>query len=401
MGSLKQRHDVVWSQPFGKHPELQWLLELSDLQASMVSLPDMSLHTLQPDAASLDFQPQWPAGLSRGNPQSDGASSATTPPSKPASASGASDHGSPSRRQQSGGKKGGGHGGKPSATKKCNRCNVLKEPAAFQKGQAMCGECYNHVRNCRAFARRNGEGDWFDHLEVKHQGQVVKAYSKEAAMAKKEARRVKFNLKEFIEQFSASTGRRYEGHRVMMWFGAYQEWARSAAGGFLTDPEIDANWQAWTSSLKRFADKKGPRGAMRLPVKVQDVLIDYDDLAQTRALKQSGKVGKGVTDEQIQDRFDAWAMNNHEDALLDMSSLRDGMGSAAVQSSSLTDDAWTGAFGATDMHMLKKDGMGLMRKASGKMDASDDDNEETDDEAGQGTDPKNTWWDREQDLHGQ
>ena len=251
------------------------------------------------------------------------------------------------------------------------------------------------------FARRVGEGDWFDHLDVKHQGQVVKAYHKESCLAKKEARRIRFNIKEFVEQFSASTGRRYEGQKIMMWFGQYQDWARTAAGGYLTDPEIDANWQTWSVSLKRFSDKKGPRGAKRLPVKVQDVLIDYDDLSHTRGLKQSGKVGKNVTQEQLQDRFDAWAMNNHDESLLDMASLRDGMGSAAVASASLsTEETWSGAFGANDMHMIKKDGLALLRKASGKGNGEEeqDDEEEDDDEDEDSEQGKPKWWDRDQDL---
>lgn len=237
------------------------------------------------------------------------------------------------------------------ANRRCTQCRQLKPPSMFSQSKGKCSPCDNKFRNVRAFAQRSGLAQWFDSLPPEKQNHVVKAYSKEVDVAKKEGRRTKFSLKTYKEEFSAATGYRYEGRRRFMWYGAYVEYAKSASGGFLTEDEIKANWSRWEADPTTPRNQHGPRGSCQLAVPIENDIVDYNDVSRKRTLGQEQKLSKDTSDENMAKRFKLQVVGGHasDDAIVDMGQLRKQTDSAYAfnATSAASASSWQGGLPST------------------------------------------------------
>ena len=93
----------------------------------------------------------------------------------------------------------------------------------------------------------------------------------------------------------------------MLWKGAYEEWAKSAQGGFLSQQEIDASWQRWEADPEHPVDHRGPRQAKRLAIPNHTTNIEnYEGISSKKKIERIGKVNKNVSDEELDSRAGAF-----------------------------------------------------------------------------------------------
>ena len=127
--------------------------------------------------------------------------------------------------------------------------------------------------------------------------QCERNFNDEWDKAKKTNQKMNFSIKTVIQSLEAKSGQRYENEAPMMWKGAYKEFARSAAGGFLTGEEVEANWSAWLNDPAHPRDNDGPRGFVQLAIPdARKRLVSFNELGQNRALQLANKFGKQTTD---------------------------------------------------------------------------------------------------------
>ena len=187
--------------------------------------------------------------------------------------------------------------------KKCSRCKVSKEAGEFNKDQSKCKGCNNEERGFKATLQSQMGAWWLNKTSTADPqllAEVEKRYVAARAIAGKEGKKLVFNAKVIIEEVKATTGKRFEREAPMMWEGQYKEWAGSAAGGFLTPDEAQAQWDAWDKNEFHCRDWDGPRGYMQLAVTgYAKRVVEFDEVAKSKSYKGEQKLGKNLTEEQL------------------------------------------------------------------------------------------------------
>ena len=89
----------------------------------------------------------------------------------------------------------------------------------------------------------------------------------------------------------------------MMWQGAYFEWAKTAAAGYLTQPEMEANWKMWDENPEHPRDWDGPRGFMQLAIPGHTKeLMAWNRLEHAKSIQQEQKLNKNITEDKLRQK---------------------------------------------------------------------------------------------------
>ena len=189
-------------------------------------------------------------------------------------------------------------------TKKCNCCKKTLDIGQFNEGQAKCKPCNNDLRTtAKALATAMGD-KWLDEARTK-KPELVEGIQKQLIVKKRELAKEGKSLKNmpmrsFVEKLEAEWKEGVLDENPMLWKGAYAEWAKSAAGGYLQPEEIDAQWDKWEKDPDHPRDWRGPRGSFRLAVLNHTTKVTkFQGVTETKGLQRAGNISKSVGDDEL------------------------------------------------------------------------------------------------------
>ena len=181
------------------------------------------------------------------------------------------------------------------AWKKCVDCEQFLEASCFHADQCKCKTCFNNRRCYGRLCTNQKATDMVKDIELKDPKQakcMFKSFSKHKAREDKEAAGVKFSIYAFMQEWSSSEGRRKAAEYEMMWEGEWMEFSRTAKAGYLTKEEAEKKWLELKQSEEVARDESGPRGFLRLAIKVKDVLTQFEEVKRSQVAQRSAKYGK-------------------------------------------------------------------------------------------------------------
>lgn len=210
--------------------------------------------------------------------------------------------------------------------RKCKKCNKHKPENDYFAGHVVCKVCSNDIRAMRRMMRTQKCEEDIDKLkesQPKEYDAVVKAFLRSRESARKTENKTKFAFMSFIRTFRASTGTRREEDGEMMWEGEYIQWAKTAKAGFLSQAEAEAKWKKMVDDPDWPSDNDGPRGFKRVLVNTVTRVTHYDDVSKTQELKQEQKLGKNMSEEQLNAKLQqVMSMTDGEEGDVDFEALR-------------------------------------------------------------------------------
>ena len=145
-----------------------------------------------------------------------------------------------------------------------------------------CKNCYSRSRAYRTKLLNELGAEKVQSLEASNPQVLADCeaeFDTEWDAAKRAGRKMKFSCGSTIAALESRSGVRIESSAPMWWKGRYAEWAKSAAGGFLLDEEVETNWNKWPNTPGHPRDWDGPRGFIQLAIPgVNKTVTDYQDL---------------------------------------------------------------------------------------------------------------------------
>ena len=188
--------------------------------------------------------------------------------------------------------------------KKCNgRCKTSLPMSMFFKDMNKCKVCYSKKRSFDTKTKTELSDEKLNDLRTNAPEKLEEAEKAHAAAwdsSMKLGNKLNFSVKTFIHSLEAKSGVRYLADCPMLWHGAYVEWAKSAAGGFLTDEECEGNWESWKSNPSHPRDNDGPRGYLQLAIpRHTKTISNFNELSQTKKLELTSKLSKKMTDAEL------------------------------------------------------------------------------------------------------
>jgi hypothetical protein len=106
------------------------------------------------------------------------------------------------------------------------------------------------------------EQEWWENTKAddKALGKVIKNYKEVCPDSTHGVQRGggQFKVATYKEKTNAETNVDMKERGKMMWWGEYEEFSRTAAGGRLSSPQAKARWDAWKNFPGWIRDNKGP-----------------------------------------------------------------------------------------------------------------------------------------------
>ena len=190
------------------------------------------------------------------------------------------------------------------ASKKCTECKKEKAHDLFYQDQGRCIEC---SQNRKALLRvAEVQGAKKDVLQLQESdpdafNELQRNFNKARSQMTKDSKRIKFSVVCFIREYEKRQGLRDARVGEFIWEGEWKEMAGGAKFGFLTAEEASLEWNKMKAEAWRPRDNLGPKGFLRLWVKVRDIAEIYNDLSRSTRFQQQESLKK-ATDQQIQAR---------------------------------------------------------------------------------------------------
>ena len=166
------------------------------------------------------------------------------------------------------------------------------------KDMNKCKVCYSKKRSFDTKTKTELSDEKLNDLRTNAPEKLEEAEKAHAAAwdsSMKLGNKLNFSVKTFIHSLEAKSGVRYLADCPMLWHGPYVEWAKSAAGGFLTDEECEGK-----SNPSHPRDNDGPRGYLQLAIpKHTKTISNFNELSQTKKLELTAKLNKKMTDAEL------------------------------------------------------------------------------------------------------
>ncbi|CAE7688765.1 unnamed protein product, partial [Symbiodinium sp. KB8] len=185
------------------------------------------------------------------------------------------------------------------AEKKCRSCKKKKPESQFYAAQAECKDCSHATTNVKRAVQRQKEEDWYNSLSEVEKDNMNKAYLKEKEKSDKVRGRVRFNVKKYKEELQARSGVRFEGRRRFMTEKKFMAYARSEEGGDLTKAQAEKKWEEMWQS------KKYVKRGKKVAVPIEEDLVDFSELAKSRAIEGEQRLNANMTEEEMQSRLNS------------------------------------------------------------------------------------------------
>ena len=147
--------------------------------------------------------------------------------------------------------------------------------------------------------QRQKEEDWYNSLSEVEKDNMNKAYLKEKEKSDKVRGRVRFNVKKCKEELQARSGVRFEGRRRFMTEKKFMAYARSEEGGDLTKAQAEKKWEEMWNS------KKYVKRGKKVAVPIEEDLVDFSELAKSRAIEGEQRLNANMTEEEMQSRLNS------------------------------------------------------------------------------------------------
>ena len=191
-----------------------------------------------------------------------------------------------------------------SAVKKCNDCKKEKDQSLFYQDQNKCIDCF---QNRKALLRvADVQGVKQDVLQLQDSdppafAELQRSFNKHRAEMTKETKKIKFSVVFFIREYEKRQGFRDSRVGEFIWEGEWTELAAGAKFGYMTKEEAALEWARMKAEAWRPRDQQGPKGFLRLWVKLRDIGEIYNDLNRSTKFQQQESLKK-ATEQQIQSR---------------------------------------------------------------------------------------------------
>ena len=169
-----------------------------------------------------------------------------------------------------------------------------------------CKQCNKMTRSLHQAAVTQGQSAYLEAVkkDPRQYRALLKAFQKEKLFAVSQRRKVKFHLTTFKVEYKTTHGKKHLEISRLMWEQEYLEWAtKTAAGGYLSEIEATDHWAAMLKDPLVARDDQGPRGRIRLLVVMGSEVHSYSDMAASKALAKEARLGKNLTNKQLQDKM--------------------------------------------------------------------------------------------------
>ena len=156
----------------------------------------------------------------------------------------------------------------------------------------------------RRLADKEKKRDWLDGLSQKQLAAVLADFDQKSSSAdsgkrgKGVRRTYAYTMLEVHDTLAAVSGEKHVADMKKMWVEEYVEFCRSVQGGYQTREEAMTSWRQLMDDPSVPRDHKGPKGSLRMNIKIADLTQSFDQVSQQRAATGVQQSLKKVTDAQ-------------------------------------------------------------------------------------------------------
>jgi hypothetical protein len=191
--------------------------------------------------------------------------------------------------------------------KECTDCKKTLKPSDFPEGHSDCSDCFNISRCLKRVAQKQGVTKDLAIMKTKDPKQycaLTKGYIKWKTQEDKLTNKTSFSIKSFMEEYKSKEGRRVEQQCEWMWEGQYLEFAKSAAGGFLSVTEAQSKWNEMVGDEENYArDENGPRGYLQIEVPTRRLSMKYTEMSNEKTVQLTQRLARNLSDSVLEQKL--------------------------------------------------------------------------------------------------